>query len=84
MPAIRAYASWKGVKTSTPQLSGEALASFTLGEQYEEWNGRYLLFDEEKRTSKLSYDQVKQDELWDWTIKTMAKDDAELRDFEAI
>lgn len=84
VPVVRWYFGRKGIKTSTPEKSGKILANFALSSEFAGWNGRYLFLTEEAKTSKLTYDQAKQDELWDWTIQKMAKDDAERRAFEAI
>lgn len=84
VPVVRWYFGRKGIKTSTPENSGKILANFALSDEFATWNGRYLFLTEEGKTSKLSYDQAKQDELWDWTIQKMAKDDTERRALEAI
>ena len=73
-----------GATTSTPPYSGKRLAEFTVGDEYATWHGRYLLLDKEKKTSTESYDVAKQDELWDWTVKTMSKDSQEAERFDKL
>ena len=61
--------------------SGTALARLA---SCPEGNGEYFEGLKAIRTSEVSYDAKKQEDLWMWTLSTVAKDEAEKRDFERI
>ena len=53
-----------GVKVSTPQVSGEAMARLLLDEKLENVTGKYFQINREKQSSKQSYDKRLQKDLW--------------------
>jgi NAD(P)-dependent dehydrogenase (short-subunit alcohol dehydrogenase family) len=61
----------------TPRESGEALARLAVGTDVEGVSGRYFEGKKEIPSSKDSYDEKKQEDLWDWTIEYLTKGDAE-------
>ncbi|KAL3471205.1 short-chain dehydrogenase [Aspergillus californicus] len=61
-----------------PGTSGESLAWLASDVEVSKFSGRYY---EERRaisSSEDSYDEVKQEELWEWTLKTIASGPEEL------
>ena len=65
--------------------SGAALADLAIGEKGGVVvDGKYLEGTKEVPSSKASHDVRKQEDLWNWTINAVAKDDAEKRAFEAV
>jgi hypothetical protein len=66
------------------QDSGASLAWLAVGEECKTENGKYY----EQRTivpsSKQSNDAKLQDDLWDWTVNFVAKDEAEKERFNKI
>ena len=69
----------------TPQESGAALASLATGEiGGVAADGKYFEGTKEIRSSGPSYDETKQEDLWNWTIKAVAKDEMEKRDLERV
>jgi NAD(P)-dependent dehydrogenase (short-subunit alcohol dehydrogenase family) len=65
------------------QESGANLARLAVGTDVKGVSGVYFEGDHEIKSSVDSYDEVKQEELWTWTLKHVAKDENELRVFEA-
>ncbi len=64
-----------GVKISTPEISGSAMARLLLEEKLEHTTGSYFQISEEKKSSKQSYDKQLQNELWQDSLKlTRLKD----------
>ena len=61
--------------------SGAALAKLATSR---EGNGEYYQGLEAIKSSELSYDTEKQEDLWAWTLKKVAIDEAEKRDFEKV
>lgn len=57
----------------TPEESGAALARLAVGEDVEGVSGRYFEGVEERMSSVDSYDEGKQDDLWEWTVNYVAK-----------
>jgi hypothetical protein len=68
----------------TPQESGAALARLAIGEDVKGESGVYYEGLKQIKSSKDSYDEAKQEELWSWTIKTIARDEEEKRKFELV
>ena len=68
----------------TMRESGENMAFVVLGQgEVEGSNGVYFENRGERRkSSKVSYEEEKQDELWDWTVKTVARDEEERKRFD--
>ena len=61
--------------------SGIALAKLAMSR---DGSGEYYQGLEAIKSSETSYDTEKQEDLWAWTLNTVAKDEAEKRDFEKI
>ncbi|MEM9982089.1 MAG: hypothetical protein AAF734_06310 [Bacteroidota bacterium] len=53
-----------GVKVSTPEKSGSAMARLLLDEQLTQVSGKYFQLLEEKQSSKQSYDTQLASQLW--------------------
>jgi len=68
--------------THSPQESGEALARLAISEDVEGVSGKYFEGMKEINSSVESYVVEKQDDLWQWTVKFVAKDREEEREFE--
>ncbi|KAN0108071.1 NAD(P)-binding protein [Hyaloscypha variabilis] len=69
----------------TVKESGDNMAFVVLGEGegVKGSNGVYFENHGEKRkSSKVSYEEAKQEELWGWTVKTVARDEEERRKFD--
>ena len=47
-------------------------------------SGEYIVLDKPAKSSEESYDVAKQEELWNWLLETVAKDDAEKQAFAAV
>ena len=73
----------KGIVTSTPPISGKALADIAVNRTYANVSGKYIL-DKEWKSSEESYDTEKQRELWNWTIDALAKDASQKQRFESF
>ena len=68
----------------TTEESGDALADLVVYEVGECTNGVYMEGQQEIRSSKASYDEAKQEDLWNWTIEALARDEDEKRAFEDV
>ncbi|KFY32662.1 hypothetical protein V495_08849 [Pseudogymnoascus sp. VKM F-4514 (FW-929)] len=68
----------------TPQESGANLARLAVGADVEGKSGIYFEGKEIIKSSKDSYDERKQDDLWEWTIKATARSAEERREFELV
>ncbi len=58
-----------GVATSTPEVSGRALARLVTDPALEGVSGRYFEINEEARSSEESYDERKAAELWETSVR---------------
>jgi hypothetical protein len=67
-----------------PQESGASLAWIALNPEKEGASGVYYEARKQIKSSVDSYDEAKQEDLWAWTIKTVAIDDRERRLFELV
>ena len=65
----------------TTHESGLALARLGVSEEVDGISGKYFAGAKEIRSSEDSYDVGKQDDLWEWTLKHVAKDEDEMREF---
>lgn len=65
----------------TPEESGEALALLAVGTSVAGKSGLYYEGRNEIKSSEMSYDQVKQEDLWQWTVSTLAQNEREQEDF---
>ena len=68
----------------TPQESGSNLADLAGGDDLDGRSGIYYEGRREIRSSEASYDETKQEDLWEWTVKTLARDDGERRKFDLV
>ncbi|EEA23578.1 hypothetical protein TMatcc_002455 [Talaromyces marneffei ATCC 18224] len=66
----------------TTEHSGKMLARLVTGSDEEIGSGKYYEEDRQIKSSDASYDQDKQEDLWKWTIKTLAKNDSEMSQFD--
>ena len=67
-----------------PQESGASLARLAVGEDVKGVTGKYYEGQKPIPSSKDSYDREKQEDLWEWTVKRVAKDENERREFESV
>ncbi|KAJ9149320.1 Dehydrogenase reductase protein [Pleurostoma richardsiae] len=68
-----------------PEESGAALARAAVGSDLQGVSGKYFEGLKEIKSSKDSYDEKKQEDLWEWTVKYLAKGDAgDLARFEEL
>ncbi|KAI1409898.1 NAD(P)-binding protein [Hypoxylon sp. FL1857] len=65
-----------------PRESGISLARLALGIDAEGESGKYFEGRKQIKSSKDSYDEAKQDDLWQWTVNYLAKSDEERERFE--
>lgn len=65
----------------TPKESGDALAWFAIDPAASGISGKYFEGRKEIKSSKDSYVESKQDDLWNWTAKYLAQNDEELQRF---
>lgn len=66
----------------SPQESGEAVARLAVGEDVKGKSGVYYEGMKPIKSSDASYDKRKQDDLWTWTAKALARDEMERSRFE--
>ncbi|KAI0886294.1 NAD(P)-binding protein [Annulohypoxylon maeteangense] len=65
-----------------PQESAVALARLAIGLDVEDESGKYFEGLKQIKSSKDSYDETKQDDLWKWTVDYLAKGNGERERFE--
>ncbi|SPO05585.1 related to dehydrogenase/reductase [Cephalotrichum gorgonifer] len=65
----------------TTKDSGESLARLAIGSDLEGTSGVYFEGRKAIKSSKESYDEKKQEELWQWTVDNLAKTGEERRTF---
>ncbi|KAM0815606.1 hypothetical protein AB5N19_01405 [Seiridium cardinale] len=69
----------------TAEESGKALARLAVGEDVEGVSGKYFEGQKEIKSSKDSYDEKKQEDLWAWAVNFPSRGDAnELARFEQL
>lgn len=78
LPLLRAALS---PNIHKPEESGEALARLAVGGDVEGKSGIYYEGTKEIKSSKDSYDEKKQEDLWQWTINALARSEEEKRLF---
>ncbi|KAF6812516.1 dehydrogenase reductase [Colletotrichum plurivorum] len=66
----------------TPAESGEALAFLASANELQGKSARYFVGKREVESSADSYSLEKQEDLWNWTIRYLARDEVELTNFE--
>ena len=66
-----------GPNTHTPKQSGFALARLAIGEDQgvKGVSGKYFEGLKDRNSSEASYDERKQEDLWEWTLKFLAQGD---------
>ncbi|KAI0850819.1 NAD(P)-binding protein [Daldinia vernicosa] len=67
-----------------PNESAASLTRLAVGSDLEGESGKYFEGAKVIRSSKDSYDEVKQDDVWQWTVKYLAKGDEERERFEQL
>ncbi|KAE8448283.1 hypothetical protein EG329_009714 [Mollisiaceae sp. DMI_Dod_QoI] len=66
----------------TPQESGRHLASVAVGEEFKGETGVYFEGRQKIKSSVVSYDVKKQEDLWEWTIKNVSSSEEERKRFD--
>ena len=74
----------KGIVTSTPPISGKAMADIAMNRTFADQSGKYILLDKEWKSSEESYDGEKQRDLWRWTVDALAGNAAQKQGFESF
>ena len=64
--------------------SGASLAALSRPEKASQIDGKYFEGSKPIKSSDVSYETTKQEELWQWTIETLAKDEEEKRSFDNV
>lgn len=67
-----------------PKDSGASLARLAVGEDVEGVSGKYYEGQKPISSSKDSQMVEKQEDLWEWTVRRVAKDENEKREFEKV
>jgi NAD(P)-dependent dehydrogenase (short-subunit alcohol dehydrogenase family) len=75
MPLLRLLIS---PNIHTTDYSGQMLSRLVTGSDEEIGSGMYYEEDKQIKSSNASYDQEKQEDLWKWTVKTLAQNDSEM------
>lgn len=68
----------------SPRDSGASLARLAVGDDVNQVSGKYYEGQRPIPSSKDSQVVEKQEDLWEWTVERVAKDDQERRDFENV
>lgn len=71
----------------TAKESGETLAWLAVGDEVKGVSGVYYEVSPERKTrksSKDSYDEGKQEDLWAWTVKNVSASEEERKKFDAL
>ncbi|KAF2163561.1 hypothetical protein M409DRAFT_37243 [Zasmidium cellare ATCC 36951] len=68
----------------TPQESGRNLARLAVSSEVEGVSGKYFEAGKSIDSSKDSYDESKQEDLWNWTVEFVARDKAEVESFKSL
>lgn len=66
----------------TPQESGPSLAALAMGE--EELGGRYFEGGGDVGSSEESYNEERQEDLWGWIVRALARGEGERAAFERV
>jgi NAD(P)-dependent dehydrogenase (short-subunit alcohol dehydrogenase family) len=66
----------------TPDYSGEMLARLVIESDSQVESGAYYECARRIKSSKVSYDSTKQEDLWQWTTNTIASNQSEIADFQ--
>lgn len=81
IPAIRRFVH---PNVHTPKESGANLVFVATDSSVKTTSGVYYEMRKEIPSSVDSYDESKQEELWAWTVKTLASNEQERKDFEVV
>jgi hypothetical protein len=73
-----------GSNVHTAQESGANLAWLALSLDVAGTSGKYYEGKKEIKSSKHSYDEKKQDDLWEWTVKNTSTSEEERKKFETL
>jgi NAD(P)-dependent dehydrogenase (short-subunit alcohol dehydrogenase family) len=65
----------------TPEESGKALAQLATGDEFKGKSGLYFEGTRAIKSNTTSYDEAKQEDLWQWSVRNLAKDAGEQRAF---
>lgn len=68
--------------THTAQESGESLAWVAIGDEVKNETGAYFEGRLKIKSSVDSYDEKKQEDLWDWTVKNVSTSEEERKTFD--
>jgi hypothetical protein len=79
LPVVRRL---MGSYVLTPEESGGNMAWLAVSPEAEGLSGVYFQRRETIKSSKDSYDEKKQEDLWEWTVKTCASDEEERNRFD--
>ena len=79
LPFLRLLLGTDNIKT--PQVSGAALAWLAVGADVKGTSGKYYEGRKIRQSSEESYDEKKQEDLWQWTVENTAKDQEEAARF---
>lgn len=82
LPLVRIIVGFSNVKTTAE--SGASLARLAVAKEVEGITAVYFEGAKEIKSSVESYDEVKQEELWEWTEKFVTKDEEELKSFKTL
>ncbi|KAL4878196.1 short-chain dehydrogenase [Aspergillus karnatakaensis] len=79
IPVLRIVVGSKNIHTA--DVSGAALARIATAEEFRGVSGGYFEGGGEVKSSEASYDEEKQEELWTWTVKSVAESPEEIARF---
>jgi NAD(P)-dependent dehydrogenase (short-subunit alcohol dehydrogenase family) len=68
--------------THTPQESGESLAWVAVGDEVKNETGVYFEGRKKIKSSVDSYDEKKQEDLWEWTVKNVSTSEEQRKAFD--
>lgn len=70
--------------TQTPQESGQALARLAISPEVENVSGTYFEGVKPIQSSQDSYDERKQEDLWEWTAKFLGRSNEEVEAYQQL
>ena len=73
-----------GPNVHTTQESGSNLAWLALSPDVADKSGLYYEMRQERKSSKDSYDEKKQEDLWEWTVKNTSTSEEERKQFDVL
>lgn len=84
LPVLRFLLRTPNIHTAA--ASGASLARLAIGEEGDAngASGKYFEGRRAIKSSKPSYELAKQDDLWEWTVKEVSRDEAERQKFERL